>query len=336
MSNEWIKINRNFLEWEWYDDLNTKVLFLHLLLKANTEDKQWHGIKVERGSFVTSLSTLSKEVGLTTMQVRTSLSKLETTQKITNKATKRYRIISICNFDSYQVSEGEDNKVSNKQITKQQQTNNKANNKQNNKATIFVEGSNTIDCNADEKGDNKVNNKVSNKQNNKDGKEEKKKENLSPTPPIKEINKRRNTPNGGLPTTTSSALNGGARKVFESFFNKTYGSAYYWSAKDAGHMTKLLKKIQFARNSRGLPIDDDSTLKALGLFLESIKDDWILQNFTVSVINSKYNEIVSQARQIGHGSNNRNDQRSLEQAQRQSEVVDLLSRLRAEDATDPG
>jgi hypothetical protein len=332
MSNEWIKINRNFMEWKWYDDLNTKILFLHLLLKANTKDNDWNGKKINRGQLVTSLSILSEETGLSVKQVRLSLNKLESTGETTSKRASNFRIITICNYDSYEEEENEEGKPKGKPQEIEGKPKGKPKGKPYNFASSFI----TSDYNDDNSNEGKPKGKQNDKPDNQNGKEEKKKENLSPTPPIKEINKRRNTPNGGLPTTTSSALNGGARKVFESFFNKTYGSAYYWSAKDAGHMTKLLKKIQFARNSRGLPIDDDSTLKALGLFLESIKDDWILQNFSVSVINSKYNEIVSQARQIGHGSNNRNDQRSLEQAQRQSEVVDLLSRLRAEDATDQG
>lgn len=32
---DYVKISRKILEWEWYTDINTKVLFLHILLKAN-------------------------------------------------------------------------------------------------------------------------------------------------------------------------------------------------------------------------------------------------------------------------------------------------------------
>ena len=35
-----IKLYRSMLQWEWYDDVNVKVLFLHLLLKANYEEKK--------------------------------------------------------------------------------------------------------------------------------------------------------------------------------------------------------------------------------------------------------------------------------------------------------
>ena len=45
MQQGWIKIHRQLLEWEWYDDLNVKVLgYLYtLLLKANHKAKKYKG-----------------------------------------------------------------------------------------------------------------------------------------------------------------------------------------------------------------------------------------------------------------------------------------------------
>lgn len=37
----WIKLHRKLINWEWYQDTNVKVVFLHLLLIANHEDKKW-------------------------------------------------------------------------------------------------------------------------------------------------------------------------------------------------------------------------------------------------------------------------------------------------------
>ena len=61
----YIKINRKILEWEWYRNINTKVLFLHCLLKANWKDGKFEGRGVKRGSFITSIKKLSLELGLT-------------------------------------------------------------------------------------------------------------------------------------------------------------------------------------------------------------------------------------------------------------------------------
>ena len=117
----WIKLFRKFMDWEWYGDKNTKVLFIHLLLKANYQEKSWKGIRIGRGQFITSVKHLSDDVGLTTQEVRTSLKKLKSTKDITIKTTNKYSIITIENFDKYQ-SVGKE--ISN-QITNGKQANNK-------------------------------------------------------------------------------------------------------------------------------------------------------------------------------------------------------------------
>lgn len=117
----WIKLFRKFMDWEWYGDKNTKVLFIHLLLKANYQEKGWKGIKIGRGQFITSLKHLSDDVGLTIQEVRTSLKKLKSTKDITIKTTNKYSIITIENFDKYQ-SVGKENS---NQIANEKQANNK-------------------------------------------------------------------------------------------------------------------------------------------------------------------------------------------------------------------
>jgi biotin operon repressor len=121
MDNEgWIKLHRKITEWEWYSDINTCRLFMHLLLMANHEDRKWKGITVKRGERVTSLESLSEETGLSTQSIRTSLNKLKSTGEITNTSTSKYRVISIKNYDGYQ----DTNKQINKQLTNNQQTTN--------------------------------------------------------------------------------------------------------------------------------------------------------------------------------------------------------------------
>ena len=103
-SKSWVKIYRKFLEWEWYDDINTKILFLHLLLKANYKDKQWMGITIKRGQVLTGRLKLSEELGISEQMIRTSLSKLKSTNEITNEATSQYSIITIKKYEEYQES----------------------------------------------------------------------------------------------------------------------------------------------------------------------------------------------------------------------------------------
>ena len=98
----WVCVHRKLLEWEWYSDINVSRLFLHLLLKANFEDKKWQGKVIKRGELITSRSKLSLETGLSERQVRTALTKLKLTNEIAVKATSEYTHISLCNYLIYQ------------------------------------------------------------------------------------------------------------------------------------------------------------------------------------------------------------------------------------------
>lgn len=98
----WIKIHRKMLKWEWYDDINVKTLFIHCLLKANYEDKNWRGSIVKRGAFITSLEHLSIETKMTKRQVITALDKLITTNEIKKEATNKYTMLTVLNYNTYQ------------------------------------------------------------------------------------------------------------------------------------------------------------------------------------------------------------------------------------------
>jgi hypothetical protein len=113
----WIKLYRQMLEWEWYDDKNTWRLFIHCLLKANYKDKKWRGIIIKRGSFITSINKLSLETKLTPMQTRFSLNKLKLTNEISTKSTYQYTVISVINYDKYQSNYQADYQTSNKRVT---------------------------------------------------------------------------------------------------------------------------------------------------------------------------------------------------------------------------
>jgi len=106
----WIKLHRQLLDWEWYDDINTTRLFVHLLLVANHDDKNWRGIEIKRGQRLTSLDKLSKETGLSVSQIRTCLKKLKSTSELTSKSHSQHTVFTIENYDSYQGSDKPDDK----------------------------------------------------------------------------------------------------------------------------------------------------------------------------------------------------------------------------------
>ncbi|MFR9161589.1 MAG: hypothetical protein ACLVJ8_15075 [Ruthenibacterium lactatiformans] len=97
-----ILLHRSILRWEWYGDLNTARLFIHLLLTVNYEPQRWQGIAVERGQRVASLAKLADETGLTVKQVRTALEHLKRTGEVTHKATSKYGLFTVNHYDRYQ------------------------------------------------------------------------------------------------------------------------------------------------------------------------------------------------------------------------------------------
>ena len=102
MKQGFIVLHRSMLEWEWYNDQNTKCLFLHLLLMANFEDKKWRGIEIKRGQVITSIENLAKSTTLTTKQTRIALSKLKKTNEIVVKGASSYSLITLTNYCLYQ------------------------------------------------------------------------------------------------------------------------------------------------------------------------------------------------------------------------------------------
>lgn len=120
MNYGYIQLLREIIDWEWYTDLNVKSTFLHILIKANYEQKSWRGYEILRGQLITSNDHLSNEIGLSIAKVRLSLKKLEKTNYIKLKTTNKNTIITIVNYDSWV---GIENKITNKTTNKQQTTN---------------------------------------------------------------------------------------------------------------------------------------------------------------------------------------------------------------------
>lgn len=98
----YIKVNRKILEWEWYRNEHTKNIFLHCLLKANWKEGKFEGKIIPRGSFVTSVKKLSSELDLTEDEVKTGLKHLLKTGEITKQTTNKYTVITVSNYEEYQ------------------------------------------------------------------------------------------------------------------------------------------------------------------------------------------------------------------------------------------
>lgn len=113
-----ILLHKKICEWEWYTDIPTKTLFLHILLKCNYKEAKWRWIDVKPWDFITSLEHLSQETWLTVRQVRTALEHLEKTWEVTKQSTSLYTILTLNNWNTYNIRDD-------KPTTNEWQTNDK-------------------------------------------------------------------------------------------------------------------------------------------------------------------------------------------------------------------
>lgn len=132
--NGWIKLHRQILEWEWYEDINCFRLFTHLLLKANHKEKRYKGIVVKAGQIVTSRDLLAQETGLSSQQIRTAITKLKSTNEITSVTSSQGTIIEVVNYEKYQLST---NEITEEQPTSNQRVTTNKNDKNNKKENIY-------------------------------------------------------------------------------------------------------------------------------------------------------------------------------------------------------
>lgn len=124
IENGFIKLYRSLVSWEWYSDIITSRVFIHLLLTVNFEDIQWQGITIKRGERVYSFASLSDEIGITVQQLRSALKRLTITNEITSRSTTKYSVVTVKNYDRYQ---GATHQSTNEQHSNQQAINTQPN-----------------------------------------------------------------------------------------------------------------------------------------------------------------------------------------------------------------
>jgi len=86
------------------------------------------------------------------------------------------------------------------------------------------------------------------------------------------------------------------REEFESFYFKQKEIEYYWQAKDGMALKQIITKLK--KHSE----DEDKILEAWQVILQHNNDKWINDNLSVSIINSKYNEIIAKMKGSAQGS----------------------------------
>ena len=271
-SNEMWKVARKFSECEAWLDLIQSARF-EATDKAYSELIGGREISYTRGQYPASISFLMKRWQWSEKKVRYFLAKLKKRGMITTCNKQGMTVITLCNYDEYNPVKGRQRDVdkgidNNKEISGLNHA----------LGELRAELRATTEKMAqkiEELGQAKGNNKKKDEEDN----------NIPPTPP-----------KGGGKKNKPKEINSKARLLFEQHFRETFGADYYWTAKDAGAMSQLLNKLKFQREQKKMDVSDDSLLYALQYLLSSVKEGWIFDNFSVTNINSKFNEIVAQAK----------------------------------------
>lgn len=267
-SNEMWKVAREFSECEAWLDLIQSARF-DATGEAYSELIGGREISYSRGQYPASISFLMKRWQWSEKKVRYFLSKLKKKGMITTSNRQGMTVITLCNYNEYNPVKGET--------------------KDKDKGIAWgIDNDKIINELSDALGKLRAELRASTEEITQ------KIENLGQA----KGKKKKNIEDNNIPPTPpkGEGINCKARSLFETHYRQLFGSDYYWTAKDAGAMSQLLQKLKFQREQKQMDVSDESILYALQYLLSSVKEGWIFENFSVTNINSKFNEIVSQAK----------------------------------------
>lgn len=97
-----IKVDRNILNWRWFQDANTFRVFMWLLLNANIKRNGFMGVDIERGQVATSYGSIAAHLKMSIRNVRTAISHLKMTGEVTISRYRNFQVITILCYDKYQ------------------------------------------------------------------------------------------------------------------------------------------------------------------------------------------------------------------------------------------
>ena len=143
-----------------------------------------------------------------------------------------------------------------------------------------------------------------------------------PAPPKGKLAKRGTldgTPNGTADGTKRTTLTALLKPIFESFFKSKTDMDFVWSAKEMKSLKGLGEKLRASIKAKDNPHDDQHIASALPIFLSKIDDPWVLSHLSPSILNSKYNELISHISR----------QRTLTRTEERQQAGNALEVLRA-------
>ena len=116
-----VKINDDIKQWAWYDDNNTLLVYIRLIVAASWCDTVCKNVSLKRGQVLTTVSKIAAENKITVRQARTCIELLKATNKLTIQTTPNYSVITITDYDCI----SENDKPNGKQMTNKRQTSDK-------------------------------------------------------------------------------------------------------------------------------------------------------------------------------------------------------------------
>lgn len=88
------------------------------------------------------------------------------------------------------------------------------------------------------------------------------------------------------------------KKCFLDFYLEKTTSEYYWQPKDGVATNNIIPKLIFKIKEKNPAAKKENEAedinKAFKYFASQIKDKWILENLSMPILNSKFNEIINQ------------------------------------------
>jgi len=132
-NNGFIKLARNLLNWRWYANKNTRLVYLDLLLRAEWCEREYLGVTLERGQIAVTVAALAANNQLSVQQTRTALNNLKSTGEITIAANTKFSVITLNFYDELQGV----NKPNNPPTASADAQNQQASSPENNKPTYY-------------------------------------------------------------------------------------------------------------------------------------------------------------------------------------------------------
>ena len=90
------------------------------------------------------------------------------------------------------------------------------------------------------------------------------------------------------PASVKNTAFNNSRNFFISYVKSKINPDYVFDAREGKHLKDILKKISSMR----IGIADEKTEEAFRYIITNIRDKWLLERFTLSKINSQFNEVI--------------------------------------------